>query len=158
MSVSLSQMRPISSDQALKDRMGDTLCTDPSPVSIYQQLLASSKCDKLSSTNLLRSLLLTLPSLYTYLPDLPASTSPLSQLLSPCHLQHYQALNHCPPRLPLVFNTKRVAVFDATLHYHLLKPLPLSPPASRVLRQQPTSAAKALNQYLNHFALSRSNP
>ena len=132
---------------------------------IYQQLLASSKCDKLSITNLLRynnSLLLcTLPCLHTYLPDLPASTSPLNQLLSPCHLQHYQALEplyHCPPRLPLVFNTKRVAVFDATLHYHLLKPLPLSPPASRVLRQQPTSAAIALNQYLNHFALSRSNP
>ena len=139
MSVSLSQMRPISSDQALKDRMGDTLCTDPSPVSIYQQLLASSKCDKLSSTNLLwynNSMLLTLPSLYTYLPDLPASTSPLNQPLSPCHLHHYQALEppyHCPPRLPLIFNTKRVAVFDATLHYHLLKPLPLSPPASRVV-------------------------
>ena len=128
---------------------------------IYQQLLASSKCDKLSITNLLRynnSLLLTLPYLHTYLPDLPTSTSPLNQLLSPCHLQHYQALYHCPPRLPLVFNTKRVAVFDATLHYHLLKPLCLSPPASRVLRQQPTSAAIALNQYLNHFALSRSKP
>ena len=128
---------------------------------IYQQLLASSKFEKLSSTNLLwynNSMLLTLPYLHTYLPDLPASTSPLNQLLSPCHLQHYQALYHCPPRLPLVFNTKRVAVFDATLHYHLLKPLPLSPPASRVVRQQPTSAAIALNQYLNHFALSRSNP
>ena len=128
---------------------------------IYQQLLASSKCDKLSITNLLRynnSLLLTLPCLHTYLQDLPASTSPLNQLLSPCHLQHYQALYHCPLRLPLVFNTKRVAVFDATLHYHLLKPLRLSPPASRVIRQQPTSAAIALNQYLNHFALSRSNP
>ena len=53
---------------------------------IYQQLLASSKCDKLSITNLLRynnSLLLTLPYLHTNLPDLPASTSPLSQLLPP---------------------------------------------------------------------------
>ena len=70
---------------------------------IYQQLLASSKFEKLSSTNLLwynNSMLLTLPSLYTYLPDLPASTSPLNQLLFPCHLHHYQALEplyHCPP-------------------------------------------------------------